>query len=78
VVSMMGNAASRKPREVAQPRQVRDPLPSPYVPQLARCSRHADIRTTMNVYGDVVTNEIAQAKGTGLALNGLQSGLHAR
>lgn len=35
--------------------------------------RHADIRTTMNVYGTVVTDEMAQAhsKVTGLALNGL-------
>jgi len=34
--------------------------------------RHADIRTTMNVYGDVVTDEMAQAnsKVAGLALNG--------
>ena len=23
--------------------------------------RHADIRTTMNIYGDVVTDEMAQA-----------------
>jgi hypothetical protein len=23
--------------------------------------RHADIRTTLNIYGDVVTNEMAQA-----------------
>lgn len=31
--------------------------------------RHADIRTTMNVYGDVVTDEVRQAQGkvTGLA-----------
>jgi integrase len=37
--------------------------------------RHADIRTTMNVYGDVVTNEMAQAhsKVVGLALNGSQA-----
>jgi integrase len=37
--------------------------------------RHADIRTTMNVYGDVVTNEMAVASGkvTRLALNGLQT-----
>ena len=37
--------------------------------------RHADIRTTMNVYGDVVTDEMAQAaaKVTGLALNGSQT-----
>jgi integrase len=34
--------------------------------------RHADIRTTMNIYGDVVTDEMAQAhsKVVGLALNG--------
>ncbi len=34
--------------------------------------RHADIRTTMNVYGDVVTDEMAQAnsKVAGLALKG--------
>jgi len=33
--------------------------------------RHADIRTTMNVYGDVVTDEMAQAHSrvVGLALN---------
>jgi len=37
--------------------------------------RHADIRTTMNVYGDVVTDEMAQAhrKVVGLALNGAQT-----
>ena len=37
--------------------------------------RHADIRTTMNIYGDVVTDEIAVASGkvTRLALNGLQT-----
>jgi integrase len=35
-----------------------------------RLMRHADIRTTMNVYGDVVTNEMEQASGkvTDLAL----------
>ncbi|MCU1219836.1 MAG: site-specific integrase [Candidatus Angelobacter sp.] len=35
--------------------------------------RHSDVRTTMNVYGDVVTDEMAQAgaKVAGLALNGL-------
>jgi len=34
--------------------------------------RHADIRTTMNVYGDVVTDEMARAasKVAGLAVNG--------
>jgi len=39
--------------------------------------RHADIRTTMNIYGDVVTDEMAQAqkKVVGLAINGSQSGL---
>jgi integrase len=25
--------------------------------------RHSDIRTTMNIYGDVVTDEMAQAHG---------------
>jgi integrase len=35
--------------------------------------RHADIRTTMNVYGDVVTDEMARAasKVAGLAVNGM-------
>ena len=35
--------------------------------------RHTDIRTTMNIYGDVVTNEMAEAnaKVADLALNGL-------
>jgi hypothetical protein len=35
--------------------------------------RHSDIRTTMNVYGDVVTDEMAVASGkvSRLALNGL-------
>jgi hypothetical protein len=34
--------------------------------------RHTDIRTTMNTYGDVVTNEmaIASSKVAGLAING--------
>jgi hypothetical protein len=33
---------------------------------------HADIRTTMNIYGDIVTDEMAVANGkvTRLALNG--------
>ena len=33
--------------------------------------RHADIRTTLNIYGDVVTDEMEQAhrKVVGLALN---------
>lgn len=37
--------------------------------------RHADIRTTMNVYGDAATADMAEAHGkiVGLALNGLQS-----
>lgn len=41
--------------------------------------RHTDIRTTMNVYGDVVTDEMAEAssKVAGLALNGLQDGLQS-
>jgi integrase len=39
--------------------------------------RHADIRTTMNVYGDIVTDDMEQAhkKVVNLALNELQSGL---
>jgi integrase len=37
--------------------------------------RHADIRTTLNIYGDVVTDEMqqAQSKIVRLALNGLQT-----
>jgi integrase len=37
--------------------------------------RHADIRTTMNIYGDIVTDEMAVAgsKVVGLALNGSQA-----
>ena len=37
--------------------------------------RHSDIRTTMNVYGDVVTDEMAEAHGkvVGLALYGAQT-----
>jgi hypothetical protein len=33
--------------------------------------RHSDIRTTLNIYGDVVTNEMAEAhsKVVGLALH---------
>jgi len=36
---------------------------------------HADIRITMNIYGDVVTNEMAEASGkvTRLAVNGLHA-----
>ena len=37
--------------------------------------RHADIRTTMNVYGDAITADLAEAHGkiVGLALNRLQT-----
>lgn len=37
--------------------------------------RHADIRTTMNVYGDAATDEMteAQSKVVGLALNGART-----
>jgi integrase len=37
--------------------------------------RHADIRTTMNVYGDVVTDEMSKAhsKVVSLALNGTET-----
>ena len=40
-----------------------------------RMMRHADIRTTMNIYGDIVTDEMTQAssKVAGLALNGAQT-----
>jgi integrase len=41
--------------------------------------RHADIRTTMNVYGDIVTDEMSVASGkvAGLALNGTGNGTEA-
>jgi integrase len=37
--------------------------------------RHTDIRTTMNIYGDIVTDEMSEAheKVVGLALNGAQT-----
>ena len=37
-----------------------------------KAMRHADIRTAMNTYGDVVTDELVQASGkvAALALNG--------
>ena len=40
-----------------------------------KAMRHADIRTTMNIYGDVVTDEIVQASGkvARLALNGTET-----
>jgi integrase len=42
-----------------------------------RLMRHADIRTTMNIYGDVVTADMAEAHGkvVGLALNGMENGM---
>jgi integrase len=38
--------------------------------------RHADIRTTMNIYGDVATPDMRKAHGkiVGLALNGTENG----
>jgi integrase len=41
--------------------------------------RHSDIRTTLNIDGDVITDEMAQAhtKVVGLALNGAQTGRKA-
>jgi hypothetical protein len=38
--------------------------------------RYADIRTTMNVYGDAVTQDMADAHGkvVGFALNGRGNG----
>ena len=37
--------------------------------------RHADIRTTMNIYGDAGTADMAEAHGkiVGLALNGTET-----
>lgn len=45
-----------------------------------RLMRHADIRTTMNVYGDIVTDEVKQASGkvAGLALTDRVSDRNAR
>ena len=45
------------------------------LPWSADSVRHADIRTTMNTYGEVVTDEMSQAatKVAGLALNGAQT-----
>jgi integrase len=45
-----------------------------------RLMRHADIRTTMNVYGDIVTDEMEQASGkvAGLALTDRVSDRNAR
>jgi integrase len=39
-----------------------------------RLMRHADIRTTMNIYGDAVTRDMREAHGeiVGLALNGTE------
>ena len=47
--------------------------PMPYLPE--KLMRHADIRTTMNTYGDVVTNEMAEAQGqvASLAVNSTQT-----
>lgn len=43
-----------------------------------RLMRHADIRTTMNIYGDVVTPDMREASGkvAMLALNGSRNGSH--
>jgi integrase len=40
-----------------------------------KAMRHADIRTTMNTYGYVVTDELMQASGkvAALALNGRET-----
>ena len=47
----------------------------PRSPFSRRLMRHADIRTTMNIYGDVVTDEMAQAaqKVAALELNGRET-----
>jgi hypothetical protein len=38
---------------------------------------HADVRTTMNIYGDAATNDMREAHGKimGLALNGMETSL---
>jgi integrase len=36
-------------------------LREPQLPCKQKLMRHSDIRTTMNLYGDVVTNEMQQA-----------------
>ena len=43
-----------------------------------RLMRHADIRTTMNIYGDAVMADMADAHGkvVGLALNSTEGGLN--
>ena len=43
-------------------RSLFDALGTPLAVQ-QKLRRHADIRTTMNIYGDVVTDEMAQAHG---------------
>jgi integrase len=50
--------------------------PAPLAVQ-QKLMRHADIRTTMDVYGDVVTDEMTVASGkvTRFALNGRESEL---
>ncbi|PYV62884.1 MAG: hypothetical protein DMG97_39230 [Acidobacteria bacterium] len=42
--------------------------------------RHADIRTTMNIYGDVATPDMREAHGkiVGLALNGMGNGMEGK
>jgi len=42
-----------------------------------RLMRHADIRTTMNIYGDAMTPDMREAHGkiVGLALNGMGNGM---
>lgn len=41
--------------------------------------RHSSVITTLDIYGDVVTDEMSVASGkvAGLALNGLQNGLQS-
>jgi integrase len=44
---------------------------NPTLPCQQKLMRHSDIRTTMNIYGDVVTDQESQAHGkvVGLALS---------
>ncbi len=53
-------------------RSVLDVVGTPLAIQ-QRAKRHASIQTTMNIYGDVVTNALAEVgeKDSGWALNGM-------
>jgi len=71
-VAAIGNVGTHSMRHTY--RSWLDAVGTPIAVQ-QKLMRHADIRTTMNVYGDVVTDEMAVAgrKVTRLALNGSQA-----